>query len=183
MPLVPPPPPCLWDTYVDPASGHPYYTNRVTGQSVWEMPESGRVASAAQTAAAASAQPVNAAAASAQAAERANEHSFIHPRGRSAATAASIVRPAQSTIGVNASNRIAPEPNSLPYGAVRPVTVIPGDGVTYPKHGDGLAMHYTGWLRSTGLKFDSSVDRRRPFRFAIGAGEVIKGWDIGIMRT
>ena len=38
---------------------------------------------------------------------------------------------------------------------------------------------YTGWL-TNGTKFDSSVDRRDPFSFPIGAGKVIRGWDEGV---
>lgn len=61
-------------------------------------------------------------------------------------------------------------------------TVSPGDGVTYPKPGDRLAMHYTGTLAATEEKFDSSIDREEPFSFQIGVGQVIKGWDIGVMK-
>jgi FKBP-type peptidyl-prolyl cis-trans isomerase len=49
--------------------------------------------------------------------------------------------------------------------------------------GDTLSMHYTGWLYSDGQrgeKFDSSLDSGLPFRFKLGAGEVIEGWDRGI---
>jgi peptidylprolyl isomerase len=52
-----------------------------------------------------------------------------------------------------------------------------------PKTGQTCVMHYTGWLwkdGARGKKFDSSVDRRAPFSFTIGAGEVIKGWDEGV---
>merc|ERR1712110_613255 len=48
-------------------------------------------------------------------------------------------------------------------------------------HGDELKMHYRGRLASAGVEFDSSFKRNNPFRFRFGAGEVIKGWDNGLM--
>eukprot|EP00750_Incisomonas_marina_P018670 INCI3112.1.p2 GENE.INCI3112.1~~INCI3112.1.p2 ORF type:complete len:339 (+),score=67.33 INCI3112.1:156-1172(+) len=55
-----------------------------------------------------------------------------------------------------------------------------GDGKTYPKPGDMLTMHYTGTL-TDGTQFDSSVEREA-FEFQIGVGQVIQGWDKGVMK-
>jgi peptidylprolyl isomerase len=60
--------------------------------------------------------------------------------------------------------------------------VVVGTG-PQPKPGQICVMHYTGWLwvnGAKGQKFDSSIDRGKPFKFPIGQGRVIKGWDEGV---
>lgn len=65
------------------------------------------------------------------------------------------------------------QPSGLYY-----VQTQPGTGAR-AEAGKSVSVHYTGTLLN-GTKFDSSVDRNSPFDFALGQGQVIKGWDEGI---
>jgi peptidylprolyl isomerase len=62
----------------------------------------------------------------------------------------------------------------------------PSENADSPKQGSVAQVHYTGWLADDNnnpiesKKFDSSVDRGKPFGFRVGVGMVIKGWDEGV---
>src|SRR6266545_4370221 len=66
---------------------------------------------------------------------------------------------------------------STPSG-VRYIDEVVGGGPS-PTAGENVSVHYTGWL-TNGTKFDSSRDRGQPFKFPLGAGRVIRGWDEGV---
>lgn len=64
-------------------------------------------------------------------------------------------------------------PSGLRYQELQP-----GKGAS-PQRGQTAVVHYVGTL-ADGQKFDSSYDRNQPFRFRVGVGQVIKGWDEGV---
>lgn len=79
-------------------------------------------------------------------------------------------------------------PSAQATGSVDKLTIIDhtvGTG-TEAKAGMDVTVHYTGWLYDDsakdkhGAKFDSSRDHGQPFTFALGGGQVIKGWDEGV---
>jgi len=71
--------------------------------------------------------------------------------------------------------------SELPSGLKYTDTNV-GTGAEAAK-GHKVSVHYTGWLYNNGAKgakFDSSLDRGQPFAFALGAQQVIRGWDEGV---
>ena len=99
-------------------------------------------------------------------------------------------RPADPKPGAEASPGAAPAPEAAKKETKMVKTesglgyedLVVGTGAS-PETGQTCVMHYTGWLfenGAKGAKFDSSVDRNRPFEFPIGRGRVIKGWDEGV---
>lgn len=57
--------------------------------------------------------------------------------------------------------------------------LTPGSGTETPGPGNEVLVHYTGRLLN-GDVFDSSVTREEKFKFKLGEGQVIKGWDVGV---
>lgn len=99
------------------------------------------------------------------------------------ATQLTATTPAPTTITENntliASKKTMSDANTVttPSG-LKYIELVEGTGAT-PKSGQTVVVHYTGTLEN-GTKFDSSRDRNDPFKFKIGAGQVIKGWDEGL---
>ncbi len=54
-----------------------------------------------------------------------------------------------------------------------------GDGINYPRPGNTVTVHYTGFLED-GSRWDSSRDRNKPLKFKLGSEQVIPGLDLGV---
>jgi FKBP-type peptidyl-prolyl cis-trans isomerase FkpA len=96
-------------------------------------------------------------------------------------TAPSSTAASNAPLGVDptaGSTSTAPSKTPKPAGLQIKDTKV-GKGVA-AKAGDTVTVDYTGWLMD-GTKFDSSVDRNQPFQFTLGNGDVIKGWDLGVV--
>ena len=64
-------------------------------------------------------------------------------------------------------------------GGLGSIEVTAGTGEP-ARAGQSVTVHYIGRLAATGRQFDSSRDRNEPFKFTLGAAEVIRGWDLGV---
>lgn len=101
------------------------------------------------------------------------------PAGRVVAVAALLAAVAC------APNTEATKGNAMSSDALGITELTPGSGPAITA-GQTAVVHYTGWLFAAdapdnkGRKFDSSLDRREPFDFRVGAGQVIAGWDQGV---
>jgi FKBP-type peptidyl-prolyl cis-trans isomerase len=91
-----------------------------------------------------------------------------------------LVIPAKTNTASTAPSASTPGATALPPSIVTKEILREGTG-QMPRAGDKLAMHYTGSLASNGTIFDSSRNGSTPFVFTIGIGQVIKGWDEGVM--
>lgn len=71
-----------------------------------------------------------------------------------------------------------PEARTVPNSNLRYLVRQEGEGEK-PVAGAYVSVHYTGTLWD-GSKFDSSVERGEPYRFRLGIGQVIRGWDLAV---
>ena len=103
---------------------------------------------------------------------------------RRSSTVAGLTTPTPSPSATGAGDAVMSDIHSeaptqqLPDGLqIQDVTV--GTGLV-AQAGKTVTVNYTGWL-TNGTKFDSSLDHGTPFQFTLGQGEVIKGWDEGVV--
>jgi FKBP-type peptidyl-prolyl cis-trans isomerase len=73
-----------------------------------------------------------------------------------------------------------PKPKGPPPAKLVVKDIVVGKGKA-AKKGDQLSMQYVGVTYADGNEFDSSWDRGQPFKFQLGKGAVIKGWDQGLV--
>lgn len=101
---------------------------------------------------------------------------FVRNTRSSNSNLLSTASPTASQPAPTASPISSPITTTMENGLKIQDTVV-GTGAE-AKNGNLLTVHYTGTLLN-GKKFDSSIDRGQPFQFVLGAGMVIKGWDLG----
>ncbi|KAF9061318.1 hypothetical protein BDP27DRAFT_1333022 [Rhodocollybia butyracea] len=75
----------------------------------------------------------------------------------------------------------APPDYVAPTELIIDTTHMPAVCTAKASAGDTVNVHYTGTLHATGVKFDSSHDRGKPLPLTLGRGQVIKGWDEGLL--
>ena len=97
--------------------------------------------------------------------------------------------PALACAALGALTACGAKPAAMPASPVSSLEIVelkPGTGAAIAA-GQQAVVQYTGWLYEAsesdkkGAQFDSSRNSGQPFRFVVGAGQVIKGWDQGVL--
>ena len=71
-------------------------------------------------------------------------------------------------------------PGDMPPSDLVLEDLVEGEGAE-ARPGQTVTTHYAGWSFSTGEQFDASWDRGQPLSFRVGVGQVIAGWDQGLI--
>jgi peptidylprolyl isomerase len=107
------------------------------------------------------------------------------PSPTTTATETNPEQPSTPTAGGKVSKDLKqkpeiPKPTGSPPPKLEALDIVKGKGKA-AKDGDKVSVQYVGVAFSTGEEFDSSWSRNQPFDFTLGAGEVIPGWDQGVV--
>jgi FKBP-type peptidyl-prolyl cis-trans isomerase len=110
--------------------------------------------------------------------------SVPHVKGETTPTSTAPTAPPAATAKTPTSGPLSKQPTvTVPTGAA-PTTLVTKEIIkgTGPeaKPGDPVTVNYVGVLYHGGKEFDASWKRNEPFAFALGKGQVIKGWDQGV---
>ena len=95
-----------------------------------------------------------------------------------AATTPAATTPAADTTGGKMAGQAGAAAEVTTPSGLKYQDLVLGDGAV-AEPGKRVSVHYTGWLTDN-TKFDSSLDRGKPFEFVLGQGQVIRGWDEGV---
>ncbi|MGA9874604.1 MAG: FKBP-type peptidyl-prolyl cis-trans isomerase [Solirubrobacteraceae bacterium] len=111
--------------------------------------------------------------------------SVPHVKGETTPTTASTPTTPTNTVKTPTSGPLSKEPKVTPPSGPAPSTlvtkeIIKGTGAE-AKAGDSVTVNYVGVLYNGGKEFDASWKRNEPFSFTLGKGQVIKGWDQGVV--
>ena len=102
------------------------------------------------------------------------------PAAAAPAIQATVVKPGSGEADINAKPKVAKGTGSAPT-ALKAETLIAGSGAAI-KDGQQATVQYVGVLFKDGKEFDTSWGKgKQPFQFALGGGQVIPGWDQGVI--
>jgi peptidylprolyl isomerase len=102
------------------------------------------------------------------------------PAGPAPSTPATTTPKASTNLKDTKTKPAVPKPKGPPPKKLVVKDIVVGKGRA-AKKGDRLSMQYVGVTYADGNEFDSSWDRGQPFKFQLGKGSVIKGWDQGLV--
>lgn len=106
-------------------------------------------------------------------------------KSSSSTTTASTIAPASTFLPVTTVSYPTPPKPTVKFPGTAPtelkITDLKEGTGEAAKVGDSITVHYVGVLSTDGTEFDNSYDRGQPFTFTIGSGQVIDGWDQGLV--